>query len=86
MNDGFVNGSRPFICINGCHLNGLYRGFFITISLDASVTLDVSNGLFQGIYVIEEDENIDGFCIFCMTLSKLESTINHFALCVIDKR
>jgi len=60
--------------------------FFIKISLDASVTLDVSNGLFLCIYVIGDDENRDGLCMFYMTLSKLESTINHFALCVIDKR
>jgi len=87
MNDGFVNGSRPFIGNDGYHLNGLYGGvFFITVSLDASVTLDVKNALFLGIYVIGEDENRDGLCMFCMTLSKLESTINHFALRVIDKR
>lgn len=57
-----------------------------TISLDASVIIDVNNGLFLGIYGIGENENKDGLCMFCIALSKLESIINHFALCVIHRR
>jgi hypothetical protein len=57
--------------------------FFIKISLDASVTLDVSNGLFLGIYVIGDDENRDGLCMFYMTI---KIRINNKPFCIMCDR
>ncbi|XP_028074716.1 uncharacterized protein LOC114277095 [Camellia sinensis] len=41
MQIGFVNGCRPFIGVDGCHLKGPYDGLLISV-----VGLDGNNGLF----------------------------------------
>jgi hypothetical protein len=35
MKEGFVNESKPFIMIDGCHLNGPYEGvLLLAVGLD----------------------------------------------------
>jgi hypothetical protein len=41
MKEGFINGWRPFIGINGCHLKVPYEGVLLFV-----VALDENNGLF----------------------------------------
>jgi len=41
MKEGFINGWRPFIGINGCHLKVPYEGVLLLV-----VALDENNGLF----------------------------------------
>jgi hypothetical protein len=41
MKEGFINGWRPFIGINGCHLKFPYEGVLLFV-----VALDENNGLF----------------------------------------
>lgn len=48
----FFYGYKPFIKINGCHLNGSYR-----VVLLATVVLNANNELFLIAYDIIEAEN-----------------------------
>ncbi|CAH9122391.1 unnamed protein product [Cuscuta epithymum] len=48
---GFINGCRPLIALDGCHLSGYYRG-----QLLAAVSLDGNNGLFIVAYAIVSSE------------------------------
>jgi hypothetical protein len=41
MKEGIINGWRPFIGINGCHLKVPYEGVLLFV-----VALDENNGLF----------------------------------------
>ncbi|KAF7136322.1 hypothetical protein RHSIM_Rhsim08G0160500 [Rhododendron simsii] len=52
MIKGFLNGCRPFIMVDGCHLKGPYGGVLIS-----AVALDGNNGLFPLAVAVVESEN-----------------------------
>lgn len=52
MNEIFVNGCRPFIRINDCHLKSSYRGVLLSV-----VGLDDNNEQFSLVYVVVEYES-----------------------------
>lgn len=52
MKSGFINGCKPFIRLDICHLKGPYRG----ISLDV-VALDGINSLFSITSSVVKSEN-----------------------------
>jgi hypothetical protein len=54
MNERFVNGCRPFIRINDCHLKSSYRGVLLSV-----VGLDDNNELFSLVYDVVEYESND---------------------------
>ncbi|XP_042499876.1 uncharacterized protein LOC122078072 [Macadamia integrifolia] len=49
--DGFLNGCRPFIVVDGCHLKGTYGGVLLV-----AVTVDGNTGLFPIAYGVVECE------------------------------
>lgn len=51
---GFLDGCRPLIALDGCHLTGYYRG-----QLLAAVSLDGNNGLFVIAYAVVASETKD---------------------------
>lgn len=42
MKNGFIQGCRPFIVMDGCHLKGPYGGVMLS-----AISLDGNNGYFQ---------------------------------------
>ncbi|KAH7866249.1 hypothetical protein Vadar_017624 [Vaccinium darrowii] len=59
MINGFLNGCRPFIGVDGCHLKGPYGGVLIS-----AVALDGNNGLFPLAVAVVESENNDSWGFF----------------------
>ncbi|KAF8400180.1 hypothetical protein HHK36_013476 [Tetracentron sinense] len=51
MKNGFLEGCRPFIGLDGCHLKGPYGGVLL-----AAIALDGNNGLFPVAFAIVEGE------------------------------
>lgn len=51
MKKGFIDGCRPFIGMDGCHLMGPYGGVLIS-----AVALDGNNGLFPLALAVVEGE------------------------------
>ena len=48
---GFINGCRPVICLNGCHLKGEYRGQLI-----CAIGKDVNDNIFSIAFTVAETE------------------------------
>ncbi|XP_058184092.1 uncharacterized protein LOC131301721 [Rhododendron vialii] len=59
MIKGFLNGCRPFIGVDGCHLKGPYGGVLIS-----AVALDGNNGLFPLAVAVVESENNQSWGFF----------------------
>ncbi|KAG5539399.1 hypothetical protein RHGRI_019818 [Rhododendron griersonianum] len=59
MRTGFMEGCRPFIGIDGCHLKGPFGGVLL-----AAVALDGNNGLFPIAMGVVESEGIDSWAFF----------------------
>ncbi|KAH7865768.1 hypothetical protein Vadar_010984 [Vaccinium darrowii] len=62
MINGFLNGCRPFIGIDGCHLKGPYGGVLIS-----AVALDGNSGLFPLAVALVESENNEVGASFLIT-------------------
>ncbi|XP_042520010.1 uncharacterized protein LOC122093683 [Macadamia integrifolia] len=60
---GFVNGCRPFIGLDGCHLKGKYEGILLS-----AVSIDENNGLFPLAFVVVESECKDSWWWFLNNL------------------
>ncbi|CAL5403478.1 unnamed protein product [Camellia sinensis] len=63
MKAWFINGCRPFIGVDGCHLKGPYGGVLIS-----AVALDGNNGLFPLALAIVEGECKDSWSFFLHNL------------------
>ena len=60
---GFLNGCRPFIGVDGCHLKGPYEGVLLSV-----VCLDANNDIFPLAVAICEGENADSWGWFLNAL------------------
>ncbi|KAK2658433.1 hypothetical protein Ddye_004966 [Dipteronia dyeriana] len=60
---GFIEGCKPFIGIDGCHLKGPYRGVHLM-----TVALDANNGLFSIAFCISEGEILSSWTWFLKML------------------
>ncbi|KAL5770339.1 hypothetical protein ACOSP7_014493 [Xanthoceras sorbifolium] len=56
---GFLQGCRPIIGLDGCHLKGIFPGVLL-----AAVGLDANNGVFPIAICIAEGETKDSWCWF----------------------
>ncbi|XP_028063588.1 uncharacterized protein LOC114266862 [Camellia sinensis] len=63
MKAGFINGCRPFIGVDGCHLKGPYGGVLIL-----AVALDGNNGLFPLALAVVKGECKDSWSFFLHNL------------------
>ncbi|KAL7259017.1 hypothetical protein ACSBR1_005010 [Camellia fascicularis] len=68
MKTGFVNGCRPFIGVDGCHLKGSYGGVLIS-----TVGLDGNNGLFPLAVGVVECECNESWTFFLQHLRTILS-------------
>ncbi|KAI8527005.1 hypothetical protein RHMOL_Rhmol12G0043000 [Rhododendron molle] len=59
MRTGFMEGCRPFIGIDGCHLKGPFGGVLLAV-----VALDGNNGLFPIAVGVVESEGRDSWAFF----------------------
>lgn len=59
MRTGFMEGCRPFIGIDGCHLKGPFGGVLL-----AAIALDGNNGLFPIAVGVVESEGRDSWAFF----------------------
>ncbi|KAL0345264.1 UNVERIFIED_CONTAM: hypothetical protein Sradi_4357700 [Sesamum radiatum] len=50
----YLNGCRPVICVDGCHLNGAYGGVLLSV-----VSIDPNNNFFPICYAVVMKENKD---------------------------
>ncbi|XP_026377934.1 uncharacterized protein LOC113272293 [Papaver somniferum] len=57
--EGFKNGCRPFIGLDGCHLNGKYGGVLLS-----AVALDGNNGMYPLAIFICDCENKENWILF----------------------
>ncbi|XP_043699907.1 uncharacterized protein LOC122650570 [Telopea speciosissima] len=60
---GFLNGCRPFIGLDGCHLKGPYGGVLL-----AAISIDGNNGLFPVAFGVVESECKDSWIFFLQHL------------------
>ncbi|KAK1268757.1 hypothetical protein QJS04_geneDACA013777 [Acorus gramineus] len=68
---GFINGCRPFIGLDGCHLKSKYLG-----SLLAATAMDGNSGLFPVAYAIVEGENSSSWQWFLEYLHEAIGNVN----------
>ncbi|KAL0322496.1 UNVERIFIED_CONTAM: hypothetical protein Sangu_1868900 [Sesamum angustifolium] len=66
----FLNGCRPVICIDGCHLKGAYGGVLLSV-----VSIDPNNNFFPICYVVVMKENKDTWDWF-LTLLKMDLRVD----------
>ncbi|XP_020108011.1 uncharacterized protein LOC109723913 isoform X2 [Ananas comosus] len=60
---GFLDGCRPYLALDGCHLKGKYKGV-----LAAATAIDGNKWLFPVAYAVIESENIDSWEWFLRNL------------------
>ncbi|XP_043710503.1 uncharacterized protein LOC122659461 [Telopea speciosissima] len=60
---GFLNGCRPFIGLDGCHLKGPYGGVLLV-----AISVDGNNGLFPVAFGVVESECKDSWIFFLQHL------------------
>ncbi|KAH9686718.1 SWIM-type domain-containing protein [Citrus sinensis] len=65
LKNGFINGCRWFIGLDGCHLKGYFGGVLLS-----AVTLDANNGIFPIAVCICESECADSWKWFLAILSE----------------
>ncbi|TXG60270.1 hypothetical protein EZV62_014843 [Acer yangbiense] len=58
---GFLEGCRPFLGLDGCHLNGPYGGILLL-----AIALNANNGLYPFTYCICEGETFLNWSWFCV--------------------
>ncbi|KAA8538993.1 hypothetical protein F0562_025685 [Nyssa sinensis] len=66
IKNGFNEGCKPFIGIDGCHLKGPYSGVLL-----AAVALDGNNGLFPIVIGVVESEGRESWGFFLKHLSTI---------------
>ncbi|KAF8393878.1 hypothetical protein HHK36_020076 [Tetracentron sinense] len=99
MKKGFLEGCRPFIGLDGCHLKGPYGGVLL-----AAIALDGNNGLFLMAFAIVEGEtkeseeyevtegsarfvvNFDARSCSCRAWEISGLPCKHLAACIARKR
>ncbi|KAH7836526.1 hypothetical protein Vadar_002444 [Vaccinium darrowii] len=72
MKAGFLNGCRPFLGIDGCHLKGPYGGVLIS-----AVALDGNNGLFPIAIGVVEVECKESWGFFLSNLQTIIGSSNY---------
>lgn len=65
MKQGFLQGCRPFLGMDGCHLKGLYGCVLLT-----AITLDANLSIYPIAVAIVECENKDSWSFFIYHLLK----------------
>ena len=63
LKTGFIEGCRPFIGVDGCHLKGRYGGVLLS-----AIALDGKNGLFPLAFGVVESEGRDSWSFFLENL------------------
>ncbi|KAF8408008.1 hypothetical protein HHK36_007148 [Tetracentron sinense] len=82
MKSGFLEGCRPFIGLDGCHLKGPYGGVLL-----AGIALDGNNGLFPVAFAIVEGETKESWSFFLYYLHSIIGTnTNRMPLCFMTDR
>ncbi|KAL0001515.1 hypothetical protein SO802_015296 [Lithocarpus litseifolius] len=79
MKKGFINGCRPFLGIDGCHLKGPFGGVLL-----AAITLDGNNGLFPIAIAIVEVECRDSLLFFLHHLDAALVSMTDKPLCIMS--
>ena len=77
MKKDFINGCRPFLGIDGCHLKGPFRGVLL-----AAISLDGNNDLFPVAITIVEVECKDSWLFFLHHLDVALVSITDKSLCI----
>ncbi|KAF8378920.1 hypothetical protein HHK36_030269 [Tetracentron sinense] len=72
MKSRFLEGCRPFIGLDGCHLKGPYGGVLL-----AAIALDGNNGLFPVTFAIVEGETKESWSFFFYYLHTITGIITH---------
>ncbi|KAF8389226.1 hypothetical protein HHK36_025919 [Tetracentron sinense] len=72
MKSGFLEGCRPFIGLDGCHLKGPYGGVLL-----AAIALDGNNGLFPVAFAVVEGETKESWSFFLYYLRTINGTTTH---------
>ncbi|KAF8408354.1 hypothetical protein HHK36_007503 [Tetracentron sinense] len=72
MKNEFLEGCRPFIGLDGCHLKGPYGGVLL-----AAIALDENNRLFPVAFAIVEGETKESWNFFLHYLHTIIGTVTH---------
>ncbi|TXG72622.1 hypothetical protein EZV62_001201 [Acer yangbiense] len=78
---GFIEGCRPFIGIDGCHLKGSYGGVLLS-----AVALDANNDLFLVAFCICERETLLSWTWFLKTLREFLKCPEDHPICFMSDR
>ena len=62
--NAYLNGCRPFIRVNGCHLKGKYNGVLLAV-----VFIDGNNGIVPLVLCVCEIENVEAWGWFIKNLN-----------------
>ncbi|PKA57928.1 hypothetical protein AXF42_Ash012467 [Apostasia shenzhenica] len=62
---GFLDGCRPFIGLDGCHLKGAFKGVLLVV-----VSVDGNSGIFPLAWAVVEAENTDSWHWFLLLLQQ----------------
>ncbi|XP_054778459.1 uncharacterized protein LOC129286535 [Prosopis cineraria] len=68
--DGFLNGCRPILYVDGCHLSGPYKGTLLSASAD-----DADNDLFPVAYAIVSGEKLQEWTWFMHNLKDIMGSL-----------
>ena len=81
MKKGFINGCRPFLRIDGCHLKGPFGGILLV-----AISLDGNNGLFPVAIAIIEVECKDSWLFFSYHLDAALVSMIDKPLCIMSNQ
>ncbi|TXG53890.1 hypothetical protein EZV62_019146 [Acer yangbiense] len=81
MQTGFVNGCRPLIGIDGCHLTSEYGGVLL-----AAIALDADNGIFPIAYAVCEIEYKESWIWFLRLLHEALDWDDNKRICFMSDR
>ncbi|XP_020102105.1 uncharacterized protein LOC109719725 [Ananas comosus] len=62
---GFLRGCRPFVCLDGAHLKGKFKGIIVS-----AIALDGNNSMFPVAYGVVESENAESWEWFLVALKE----------------
>jgi hypothetical protein len=63
---GFLDGCRPYICLDACHLKGKFNGVLV-----AATGVDGDNSIFPVAYSVLESENKNSWIWFTNDLRSI---------------
>ncbi|KAM2964841.1 hypothetical protein FF2_022585 [Malus domestica] len=79
---GFLDGCRPLICLDGCHIKGIQPSQLLAV-----VTVDANNGMFPLAYAITKSECYDSWKWFLEILREdLKIENSHSYVFMMDKQ